>query len=234
MEKKMTWFISDLHLDPSQSEIVDLFLKFLIKCHQDVDALYILGDFFETWIGDDDTNEFNLTIIKALHEATQKGLPIYFLHGNRDFLIGKKFLKQTGCTLLDEETVIDLYGVRVLLMHGDTLCTLDENYQKARKKLRNPIVQQIFLSLPLKLRRLIATKMRAKSATYTQTTSKHLMDVTQTEVYNKLQKHNSQLIIHGHTHKPGIHSDRIVLGAWHNTGNGLMWHANGKKYLINF
>lgn len=234
MKNNVTWFISDLHLDPSQPQIVKTFLRFLDTCQQDVDDVYILGDFFEAWIGDDDNADFNISIINALNRATQKGLSIYFMHGNRDFLIGKKFFKQTGCKFINEESVIELYGEKVLLMHGDTLCTLDKNYLKARKKLRHPIIQKIFLNLPLSLRRLIAKKMREKSKNYTQHADEYLLDVTQSEVTNKLNQYNLKLIIHGHTHKPGIHADRIVLGAWHNHGNGLIWKENGEKSLINF
>jgi UDP-2,3-diacylglucosamine hydrolase len=225
-----TLFISDLHLEPYRPDITELFLRFLNTTALKADALYILGDFFEAWIGDDDTSDFHQTIITALHQATQQGLPIYFTHGNRDFLIGKKFLRASGCQLLPEEYVIDLYGTPTLVMHGDTLCTLDENYLKFRKKTRKWWVQKLFLLKSLKKRRAIAAKMRADSKEYTSTAPDYLMDVTQTEVERVMQKHQVRHLIHGHTHREAIHhfdltgqaAKRIVLGAWHDRGSVLV------------
>jgi UDP-2,3-diacylglucosamine hydrolase len=153
-------FISDLHLEESSPKQTQLFLSFLKSATREANSLYILGDFFEVWIGDDDLSPFHKTIIDALKQATSQGLTIYFMHGNRDFLLGKKFFKMTGCHLLPDETVIDLFGQPTLLMHGDTLCTLDVNYLKFRKKVRKWWVQKLFLMKSLKKRQGIAAKMR--------------------------------------------------------------------------
>lgn len=237
---KKTLFISDLHLEESHPEITEIFLNLLKNCDSTVDQLYILGDLFETWIGDDDDSVFHRRIIQALHAATEKGLLIYLMVGNRDFLIGKKFLQKTGCKLLPDEKKIDLYGTPVLLMHGDTLCTRDVVYLNWRKKTRNPFMRTLFLLLPLSLRRKIAAKARAKSAAHTQSTQQEIMDVTHAEVERVMQKYNVNVLIHGHTHRPAIHefslqnkpATRIVLDAWHNHGSVLTWEENGNKKLL--
>ena len=233
-----TLLISDLHLEESRPDITEQFFSLLQSCDASVDALYILGDLFEAWIGDDDDTSFHQSIIVALKAATDTGLTIYFMHGNRDFLIGKKFLRATGCQLLSDETVITLYGTPILLMHGDTLCTQDIAYLKWRKKARNPILHTLlFLILPLKFRRQFANKMRSKSAQHTHSASPTIMDVTTAEVVHVMEKHQVQCLIHGHTHRPAIHSltikqlpaERIVLAPWHERGNCLIWDMHGKK-----
>lgn len=239
-ENRKTLFISDLHLEENQPKITQQFLQLLRNCDSSVDALYILGDLFEVWIGDDDDTPFHREIILALQSATQKGLPIYFLYGNRDFLIGKQFLRETGCKLLSDEEKIILYGTPLLLMHGDTLCTLDTAYLKARKKGRNRFLQMFFLFLPLSLRRFIANKMREKSNQHKQSTTFEMMDVTQDAVENVMLKHNVNYLIHGHTHRSGIHefsinqtlAKRIVLAAWHDHGSIFQWDESGKSQFI--
>lgn len=240
---RKTLFISDLHLEENHPKTTQQFLALLNRCDATVDALYILGDLFEAWIGDDDDTPFHRQIISALKATTQKGLPIYFMHGNRDFLIGKRFLKATGCKLLAEEEKIMLYGTPVLLMHGDTLCTQDIAYLKWRKKSRNPILNTLLFSIwPLAFRRQFANKMRQKSAQHTQYAAKEIMDVSQEEVARVMQKHHVNFLIHGHTHRPGFHpfslqnasAIRIVLGAWHHKGNMLQWDELGNKSLIDF
>jgi UDP-2,3-diacylglucosamine hydrolase len=234
--------ISDLHLDDARSEITELFLKFLKVKAINAKALYILGDFFEAWIGDDNLTDFNLKIMNALLEATQQGLPIFFMRGNRDFLIGKKFLKATGCQLLPDEYVIDLFGVPTLLMHGDTLCTLDKKYMKFRKKSRNWFVQKLFLMRSLKTRRALIKQYREASQAHISTLPDHIMDVTQAEVERVMLKHGVQHLIHGHTHREAIHTfdvadrqaTRTVLGAWHDDGNVLVCEPNGKNSLVHF
>lgn len=242
MNARKTLFISDLHLNVNQPHITEQFVMLLLQCKtSSVDALYILGDLFEAWIGDDDDTSFHRMIIKALKEVTSAGIPIYFLRGNRDFLIGRRFLKKTGCQLLADETKINLYGQPVLLLHGDTLCTRDIAYMKWRKKARNPILHTLFfLMLPLSMRRKKADNMRQQSAEYTKTAMKEIMDVTQEEVERVMQKHEVHYLIHGHTHRPNIHKflinnipcERIVLGAWHDDADVLVWDASGKKELI--
>jgi len=241
MSRHKTLFISDLHLEEGHPETTEQFLTLLKNCDESIDALYILGDLFEAWIGDDDDTPFHREIIQALRTATQKGLPIYFMRGNRDFLVGKRFARATGCQLLADEEKIMLYGTPVLLMHGDTLCTRDVAYLRWRKKSHNPILNTLLFSMwPLAFRRWFANKMRKKSMAHTQSVDKEIMDVTQEEVEQRMQKHGVQYLIHGHTHRPGIHeftlnqanAMRIVLGAWHGKGSVLVWDQAANKRII--
>lgn len=239
---RKTLFISDLHLEVNCPKITHTFLSFLRDSGSSIDAIYILGDLFEAWIGDDDHSPYHQQIIQALQSVTQKGLSIYLIHGNRDFLLGKKFFNATGCKLLPDEQVINLYQTNVLLMHGDILCTRDTTYLKLRKKVRNKWIQKLFLLLPLFVRRKIVKKMRETSIRYMQSATPEIMDVTQVEVERIMQKHNVQCLIHGHTHRPGMHSfilnhhtaTRMVLGAWHDKGNALVWDETGKKEWMDF
>jgi UDP-2,3-diacylglucosamine hydrolase len=215
-----TLFISDLHLDESQPAIIELFFRFLKEEATQADALYILGDFFEVWIGDDEQTPLQKQVATALKTlATQRSVKIYFMHGNRDFLLGKRFAKQAKIQLLNDPTVINLYGRKALLMHGDTLCTADEAYQAFRKKVRKKWLQKIFFCLPLSLRKKIANKMRQGSSQHTNNTAAYLMDVNQDEVKRVMKEEQIDFLIHGHTHRPAIHSNqqttRVVLGAWH-------------------
>jgi UDP-2,3-diacylglucosamine hydrolase len=233
-------FISDLHLEAKRPEIADLFIQFLKKFTAKENSLYILGDFFEAWIGDDDLTPFNQMIIDALHTATQNGLAIYFMHGNRDFLIGKKFLRMTGCQLLPDEYLVDIFGVPTLLMHGDTLCTEDFKYLKFRKKSRGWLFRFIILLHSLKKRRQIAERYRAASKAHTSMSPNHIMDVTQAEVERVMQKHHVQHMIHGHTHRPNVHdfklagkeATRTVLAAWHEDGSVLFFRDDGSKETV--
>lgn len=232
-------FISDLHLEEKQPAITDIFLRFLDKQTTDTKAIYILGDFFESWIGDDDISPFTQKIISHLKSATDRGIPIYFLHGNRDFLLGKKFFKATGMRLLPDESIILVDGVKTLLMHGDTLCTEDKAYLKFRKKARNKFFQWLFLLKSLKKRRAIANQYREASQKYIATAPEHIMDVTSSEVERIMTKHQVNLLIHGHTHRQAIHSlkangkkaERIVLGAWHHQGNALICENGERKFV---
>ncbi|MBA3660572.1 MAG: UDP-2,3-diacylglucosamine diphosphatase [Gammaproteobacteria bacterium] len=228
---------------PETLEINQKFLKLLQNAPQlGVCKLFILGDLFEAWIGDDDHHPFHEKIIEALKTATTKGMRIYFQRGNRDFLIGKVFLRQTGCELLDDEHPIKLFGTSVLLMHGDTLCTDDIAYLRARKFFRSPIIQWFFGRLPLSLRRKLANNIRHKSQQHTQSTKLTTMDVTSQAVEGVIKKYQVEYLIHGHTHQPNIHPlriqnkkiTRIVLGAWHKKGNALVWDVKGKRALIEF
>lgn len=233
---RKTLLISDLHLQENEPDIARKFCDLLQSCDTSVDALYILGDLFETWVGDDDNTPFHRNIIESLHSATQKGLRIYFMYGNRDFLIGKRFLRETGCQLLADEEKISLYGTPVLLMHGDTLCTRDIAYLKARKLGRSWIFKFIFSRLPMSYRKNIAKKMREKSAKHTKAMTMEIMDVTQEAVLQRMHEHGVTHLIHGHTHRPDTHhfmldgqpAARIVLGAWHHQGYVLEWHESGK------
>lgn len=234
------FFISDLHLEEQRPEITDIFLNFLRNqaCHGE--ALFILGDLFEAWIGDDDLSSYNLNIIHSLRQASQQGLPIYIMHGNRDFLLGKKFLSMSGCTLLPDECVINVYGTPTLLMHGDTLCTQDIKYLQFRKKSRNWFYKRLVLLKSLAKRRVLAAQLRAVSREHTRTTADYIMDVTQTEVERVMQKHRVLHLIHGHTHREAVHhfqmnelsATRTVLGPWHDQGSVLICEPNGNKSLI--
>jgi UDP-2,3-diacylglucosamine hydrolase len=232
-------FISDLHLEECRPDITELFLRFLQQEVKQADALYILGDFFEAWIGDDNLTEFNKLILKTLFQTTAR-LPVFIMHGNRDFLLGKRFLQMTGCTLLADEHVVNLAGIPTLLMHGDTLCTADIAYLKFRKKSRNWFFQQLFLLKSLKTRQKIAADMREKSKAYTSTAAEALMDVTQAEVERVLMKHNVRHLIHGHTHRPAKHefllngekATRTVLAPWHEYGSVLICDDTTTKQEI--
>ncbi|QYM94102.1 UDP-2,3-diacylglucosamine diphosphatase [Dickeya zeae] len=224
-----TLFISDLHLSEQEPAITAGFLRFLQEDAPNADALYILGDLFDAWIGDDDPAPLHKTVAQALKSLTDSGVPCYFAHGNRDFLLGRRFAHQSGLHLLATETVLDLYGRRTLLLHGDTLCTDDHAYQNFRRKVHNPLIQRLFLWLPLSFRLRIAARMRAASQRANQHKSMTIMDVNADEVINRLHDHRATLMIHGHTHRPAIHvieqgnvkAERAVLGAWHQEGSWL-------------
>lgn len=234
-----TLFISDLHLQESQPEITEKFIYFLENYAPLAESIYILGDLFEAWIGDDDTNEFNDSIGKKILQLSQKEKTIYFIHGNRDFLLGEKFAKQSGMQLLTDPTLIHLYSQSILLTHGDSLCTLDTAHQRFRKMTQNKITKTMFLALPLFMRKKIGLWLRSKSKTRTGYLQNNIMDVTDDTVMDSFKKYNMELLIHGHTHRPGIHSypagqKRIVLGAWHEQGNMLVLYKNGEQKLVNF
>ncbi|HEY3644886.1 MAG TPA: UDP-2,3-diacylglucosamine diphosphatase [Gammaproteobacteria bacterium] len=231
-----TLFISDLHLDGSRPESTGLFLKFLQEEAAKASSLYILGDFFEVWIGDDDDDPHHARVMDGLGALTATGVPVYFMHGNRDFLIGKRFARRTGVRLLAEPTTIGLGGDPTLLMHGDTLCTDDLQYQRARRFMRNPLVRGIYLLLPLSLRRRIAAYARAKSKADTAAKAAYIMDVNQEAVESIMNRHGVTRLIHGHTHRPAIHRfksadgktmERIVLGDWYEQSSILRWGEKG-------
>lgn len=221
-----TLFIADLHLNEHEPAITAGFLRFLERDAKQADALYILGDLFDAWIGDDDPQSLHTTVAKALHQLQQSGVACYFIHGNRDFLLGKRFAQRAGMTLLPTEQVVECYGRRILIMHGDTLCIDDEAYQKYRRRVHNPVIQWLFLHLPLSLRLKIAARMRAASQQANRQKSQQIMDVNPQAVQACFQMHAVNTLIHGHTHRPAIHTvvtesgevQRAVLGAWHEQG----------------
>lgn len=231
--KHVTLFISDLHLDPTEPQITNTFFYFLDHIARDADALYILGDFFESYIGDDDNDPFILTITRGLHRLAQLGTPIFVMHGNRDFLMGLGFEKQSSTTLIPDPSMISLYGKKFLLLHGDSLCTNDKSHQRFRKITRYRFIQKIFLSLPLSFRKKFAGQLRSGSMQQNQKKSAQIMDVTETAVTQALHKNKVQQLIHGHTHRPMISDKRIVLDAWHNHGNYLQIDRDGNVELIN-
>lgn len=240
--KSYTLFISDLHLKEAASDVAALFLQFMENQAPKADALYILGDFFEAWIGDDDKTDFNQKIILTLRSLVKNGTPIYFIRGNRDFLIGEKFAKNAGVIVLDDPAVIFLYGKPVLLMHGDSLCTLDHKHQAYRRKITNRWIQKLMLSLPLTLRRKLAKKLREKSRNRNRHLSNEITDVTLEEVLRVMHQKNVELLIHGHTHRPAIHdflinkkpAKRVVLRAWHENGSALRYFSDGVLELSSF
>ncbi|MEI2680284.1 UDP-2,3-diacylglucosamine diphosphatase [Erwinia aphidicola] len=219
-----TLFIADLHLCTEEPAITAGFLHFLRREAQHADALYILGDLFEAWIGDDDPNPLHADVATALR---QLNIPCYFIHGNRDFLVGKRFARAAGMTLLPQEQVLELYGRRVLIMHGDTLCTDDEGYQRYRQKVQQRWLQRVFLALPLFVRQRIARKMRNGSKQANRNKDLAIMDVNPQAVVDAMSRHQVPCLIHGHTHRPAVHAlninglpaERLVLGAWHEEGS---------------
>ena len=201
-----TLFIADLHLQTEEPAITAGFLRFLRGEAKSADALYILGDLFEAWIGDDDPNPLHREMAAAIPALVDSGVPCYFIHGNRDFLIGKRYARESGMTLLPEEQVLDLYGRKVLIMHGDTLCTDDTGYLAFRAKVHTPWIQKVFLALPLFIRNRIAARMRAGSKAANSSKSMTIMDVNPQAVVRVMEKHDVQWLIHGHTHRPDVHS----------------------------
>lgn len=230
-----TLFISDLHLDAAHPKTSALFYRLLDQADTSIDAIYILGDLVESWIGDDDNDAFAVQLKAMLRKTSDRGIKLYFQHGNRDFLMGKRFAKETHCTLLPEEININLYGTPVLLMHGDTLCTEDLAYLRARRLAYSKILRFIYLSLPLSIRKRIAAHFRNVSMTHTRQAEKRILDVTPSAVDAVMRKHQVQHLIHGHTHQPAAHqfmlnnqhATRYVLAAWHDAGHVLEWDENG-------
>ncbi|EHK0947358.1 UDP-2,3-diacylglucosamine diphosphatase [Citrobacter farmeri] len=222
-----TLFIADLHLCTEEPAITAGFLRFLAGEARQADALYILGDLFEAWIGDDDPNPLHREMAAAIKALVDSGVPCFFIHGNRDFLIGKRFARESGMTLLPQEKVLELYGRRVLIMHGDTLCTDDAGYQAFRAKVHQPWLQTLFLALPLFIRKRVAARMRAGSKAANSSKSLAIMDVNKHAVVAEMEKYRVQWLIHGHTHRPDVHAltvngkpaFRVVLGAWHREGS---------------
>lgn len=222
----MILLVSDLHLEPQRPDLVRAFLHFLQNRARGAEALYILGDLFEAWIGDDAMGPFEQEIATALRQLADSGTAVYLMHGNRDFLIGKAFCRQAGCQLLPDRHIADFQGRRVLLMHGDTLCTRDEGYQKLRRILRNPLTLFVLRHLPLASRQKLARKLRSESRQQTRAKAMDITDVTEAEVEREMRAARVTALIHGHTHRPARHelllngqpAERIVLGDWDRRG----------------
>ncbi|MDX1723296.1 MAG: UDP-2,3-diacylglucosamine diphosphatase [Pseudomonas sp.] len=225
----MILLISDLHLEQERPDISRAFLHFLESRAREAEALYILGDFFEVWIGDDAISPFQRSIAQALRRLSDSGTRIYLMHGNRDFMIGQAFCREAGCTLLRDPSLVELGGEKVLLMHGDSLCTQDEAYMRLRRWLRNPLSLLILRNLPLATRRKLARKLRNESRAQTRLKASDIVDVTPTEVPRIMAVHGVRTLIHGHTHRPAVHqlqvagqpARRIVLGDWDSQGWAL-------------
>jgi UDP-2,3-diacylglucosamine hydrolase len=224
---KKTLFISDLHIETPEGPIINTFLQLLKTRAEGCDAIYILGDLFEAWIGDDDENPAADKVASALNTLAGSGTRVFLMHGNRDFLIGEDYAGRCGASILPDPAIIDCYGHKVALMHGDSLCTRDSAYIKFRDQLRDPQWQQNFLARPLLERLMVAQQMRQQSKEANSNKASDIMDVTHEEVVRQLDNLQVNLLIHGHTHRPGIHTirlpdpingrdeaHRIVLGAW--------------------
>ena len=230
-----TLFVSDLHLDAQHPEITRQFLVFLEGEARQAQALYILGDLFDVWIGDDDPNPEKRRVLAGLKALTTSGVPCYVMHGNRDFLLGQRFCADTGCRLLADPTVISLHGERVLTMHGDALCTDDHGYQKLRAMVRDPGWQEMFLALSHEQRQTLAEQARAGSKAHIAQAASAIMDVNPQAVLVAMRAAGVKLLLHGHTHRPNVHrfdldgspAARIVLGDWYEQGSVLRWGEKG-------
>ncbi len=234
-----TAFISDLHISESHPEIGEQFVDFLTNRALKYKTLYILGDLFEYWLGDDDINPYLNKIRNALKDYTQSEIPTYFIHGNRDFLIGEKFSAETGIKILSDPTIIQLNNEDILISHGDLFCSDDTSYQATRKLTRDPKWQNIMLKKSLKERKAFALEARLKSKKHMKDLADDITDVNHTEIANTFKKFNLKTIIHGHTHRPDTHitkinnidHKRIVLGDWYDQGSCLEWDESGPNLI---
>jgi len=230
-------FISDLHLDPARPDRIRDFTAFCAGAARQAATVYVLGDLFEAWIGDDDDDAGLTPILDALTGLSQSGTDCFFMHGNRDFLVGAEFAARTGCRLLDEFATIDLYGEPVLLTHGDLLCTDDVRYLELRRQLRDPAWQQDFLAKPLAERRRIAADLRQLSRDEMAAKAESIMDVNETTVIETMRQYQVRTLVHGHTHRPAIHrfeldgasARRIVLSDWYGPGACVRWDRAGPR-----
>lgn len=237
-----TLFISDLHLSADQPQLTQLFLQFLATKAVHAETLYILGDFFEVWIGDDERTELQIQIETALKKLTDSGIKVFLMHGNRDFMLGNEFCLASGCQLISDPFTIQLYGQQILLLHGDSLCTKDTLHMYFRRFTRNKIIRAFYLALPLAIRKNIASFFRGKSKQHIKHLSAETMDVDFDTTKQQFEKSHLLRMIHGHTHRPGIHiftsnnqmMERIILSDWHAQGNYLEWFPDGKKELNYF
>ncbi|QUX95803.1 UDP-2,3-diacylglucosamine diphosphatase [Marinomonas sp. CT5] len=229
------YFISDLHLSDKRPDLIRAFIqmsKALIDLNEKAE-LYILGDFYEAWIGDDFQADWNTPIENALAEVSRSGIALYFLHGNRDFLIGNDWINRIGATLIPEQTKLSLGNLSVLLTHGDEYCLSDTEYQAFRKTVRSSTWQEYILALPLEQRLALAAQLRNDSKSMASEKSMSIMDVTASAVESSLAKHHCKTVIHGHTHRPDVHKNdqylRCVLGDW----DQFVWLAriNGNTFI---
>jgi UDP-2,3-diacylglucosamine hydrolase len=235
-----TLFISDLHLEAERPDIGEQFIRFLQTDATEAEALYILGDLFEAWVGDDDPNAYYAIIKLAIRKLADSGVPVYFMHGNRDFMIGKKFANETGVEILKDPYPVKMYGQKALLCHGDAMCTDDVQYQRVRSMTRDPDWQASMLTKPLKERLRIAEEARRQSLEQTLNLSMDIMDVNQGAVMRAINEHGVDVLLHGHTHRPDVHTvdlgnrkaKRIVLGDWYTQGSLVRWDLRGPKLEV--
>ena len=230
-----TLFISDLHLEANRPKIADQFLRFLETEALHAERLYILGDLFESWVGDDDPNEHYGWIKQALRKLTRRSVPVFFMHGNRDFMIGEAFAEETGVTVIEDPSIIEIYGNSVLLSHGDAYCTDDVEYQGMREMSRDPEWQAMMLGKSLEERLLFAAQARATSKASSSSINEDITDVNTDAIDEALRAAGVYIMVHGHTHRPAVHdfvvdgqpARRIVLGDWYDQGSVIRWDENG-------
>jgi UDP-2,3-diacylglucosamine hydrolase len=230
--------VSDVHLDAGAPAAIEQFLDFLKVHATQAEALYILGDLFESWVGDDDADPAKARVCTGLRDLTARGVATFVIHGNRDFLLGRAFCQRSGCELLPDPIIVELDGERVLLTHGDALCTDDHAYQQLRSTVRTQAWQQRFLKLPLAARASLAQQARAGSQAHTARVVPQIMDVNTNVVDKTFRALDIRRMIHGHTHRPNVHNtlidteaaQRIVLGAWYEQGSYL-WYERGRYEL---
>ncbi|AZG72742.1 UDP-2,3-diacylglucosamine diphosphatase [Shewanella livingstonensis] len=232
---KKTIFVGDLHLSADRPDITQAFVYFLNHGLDNTEALYIIGDLFEVWMGDDIAESFTIAIAEAI-KTVSNSIPVYFIHGNRDFMVGKQFCQRAGMQVLPEVYCIDLYGVNTVILHGDSLCTLDIAYQRFRRFRSLSIVRWVYARLPKKTRLNIAAKIRQKSVQGNQQKNYEIMDVEPSAVTALLASTGCQRMIHGHTHRPAIHQltaqhQRVVVGDWYTQGSVLNVSDNGCELI---
>lgn len=233
------WFASDLHLDPTAPEIADRFIRFLAGPAREAGSLYLLGDLFEAWVGDDDPEPAHRGVIAALAALAAGGTLVCVMRGNRDFLIGERFCADTGALLLEDPAIVTIAGARVILTHGDGLCVDDRAYQRLRALVRDPAVRAGFARLSLDQRRRLAGEARAGSRAHLATASEYITDVNPAAVEALFRSAGADTMIHGHTHRPALHESvvdgrparRFVLGDWHATASVLYWDSTGPRLL---
>ena len=234
-----TLFASDLHLDSESPWAIDAFLAFLAGPARSAEALYLLGDLFEVWVGDDDDSPDHARTCAGLKALTDSGVAVYVIHGNRDFLLGAAFERRTGAKLLPDPVLVDLYGVPTLLSHGDVFCTEDPSYQQLRSIVRRPKFQRRFLALPLDARRSLANAARAGSKAHTERTIPTIMDVSPDAVTRAFRATGARRLIHGHTHRPAIHpgvvdgvnTERVVLAPWYEAASCISVGPEGVREI---
>lgn len=232
-------FVSDLHLDASRPDIADQFVEFLDAEAMHADELYILGDLFESWIGDDDPNEHYAWVKQSLRQLTKQGVPVFFMHGNRDFMIGDEFAAEAGVKILPDPHIAEFHGEKVLLSHGDAYCTDDHEYQAVRKMTRDPAWQAMMRQKSIDERRAFAAKARDDSLSRGEQMDDAIMDVNQQAIERALRDAGVKLMLHGHTHRPAVHefeldgrpATRIVLGDWFDQGSVVRWDQKGPKLV---
>lgn len=232
-------FISDLHLQPQRPQITRAFFNLLESRASRADALYILGDFFDVWVGDDESTPLQQEVAQKLRQLTDSGTPVWFMPGNRDFLLGDDYCKQAGIRRLPDPSRVEIYTTPVLLMHGDSLCTDDKGYQRYRRFIRSSFIRRLQRVVSLQTRQKIGRLIRGKSSKDNQYKSRQLLDINSAAAKAAMEQANVSVLVHGHTHRPGRQSlqlasggaERIVLGDWDQHGWLLQWNEDGSKTL---